>query len=505
MTLQDYATILRRSWLLIVISTVVGLLIGLILSLLTTPLYQASAQMFVSVKSTSAVGEAYSGGLFVQQRVKSYIDVVDSPAVLEPVIAELGLDMPYTALAGKVSAQNPPNTVLLNVVVTDTNPDQAAKIANAVAASYATEIARLEGAEPTSTASPTPTPSTTTDTSATPVQATVIKPATEGSKVSPRTRVNVMVGALLGLLIGVGIAVLRNSLDTTVKTPEELDEASGAASLGVVSYDPDAASSPLVALRDTPRAEAFRTIRTNLQYVDVDNPPRTVVITSSLPGEGKSTTACNLAIAVAQAGARVLLLEADLRRPMVSGYLGVDGSRGLTDVLIGRLPLPHAIIHWQRGLLDYLPAGAIPPNPSELLGSRHMAALLKELAKRYDMIIIDAPPLLPITDAAILATAADGAILVARHGSTRREQVSESAEAIRQVNGRLLGTILNFAPLRKSRRYGYGYGYDYKSDGVAPSQTLPGPNGSGLRQIATPTVSRPPSADVKAPQLPPKR
>ena len=466
MTLYDYWAILRRSWIIIAASAAIGTMLALILSLLSSPVYQASAQLFVSVKSSDQLGEAYTGGLFVQQRVKSYVDVIDSPAVLEPVIQELGLDMPYTALAGKVSAQSPPNTVLLNVVVTDSNPQRAADIANATAKSYANEIARLEGADvPTTSTTPTPSPttgtSTTTSATGDGVQATVIKPAVNGSKIAPRTRVNVMLGFLLGLLVGVGIAILRHTLDTTVKTPEDLEDSAEATMLGAVSFDPDATASPLVTLRDTPRSESFRTIRTNLQYVDVDNPPQVVVITSSVPSEGKSTTAANLAIAVAQGGARVMLLEADLRRPMVSDYLQVDGSRGLTDVLVGRLQLPQAVIRWQRGLMDYLPAGTIPPNPSELLGSKHMAAVIDELRKRYDMVIIDAPPLLPITDAAVLSTIADGAILVARYGKTTREQVRESTDALRQVNAKVLGTVFNFVPSRKHGKYSYGYGYGY--------------------------------------------
>ena len=465
MTLYDYWAILRRSWLVIVISAAVGTFLALVLSLLSSPVYQASSQLFVSVKSSDQLGQAYTGGLFVQQRVKSYIDVIDSPAVLEPVIQELGLDMPYTSLASKVSAQSPPNTVLLNVVVTDSDPQRAADIANATAKSYANEIARLEGADVTTSTSPTPSPTSSTGTTTTAtgdgVQATVIKPAVNGAKIAPRTKVNVMLGFLLGLLVGVGVAILRHTLDTTVKTPEDLENSAEATMLGAVSFDPEAEGSPLVTMRDTPRSESFRTIRTNLQYVDVDNPPQVVVITSSVPGEGKSTTAANLAIAVAQAGARVLLMEADLRRPRISEYLQVDGSRGLTDVLVGRLQLPQSIIHWQRGLMDFLPAGTIPPNPSELLGSKHMATVVDEFRKRYDMVIIDAPPLLPITDAAILSTIADGAILIARYGKTTREQVRESADALRQVNARVLGTVFNFVPTRKHGKYGYSYGYGY--------------------------------------------
>lgn len=240
---------------------------------------------------------------------------------------------------------------------------------------------------------------------------------------------------------------------------------------------------PRHALRGSPRAEAYVTIRTNLRYVDVDHPPRTVVVTSSVPGEGKTTTACNLAIAVAQAGSRVLLIEGDLRRPKVAEYLGVDGSIGLTDVLIGQIQFDDAVIHWRRGLeCDFLASGAIPPNPSELLGSHQMAELLQELAGRYDSVIIDAPPLLPVSDAAILAAVTDGALLVVRHGETRHEQVQHATQALRQVDARILGTILNFAPSRRGREEGYDSGYGYGPADAA---------GSGRRLLSPEEVPAP--------------
>ncbi|HRY10476.1 MAG: polysaccharide biosynthesis tyrosine autokinase [Actinobacteria bacterium] len=457
MTLHDYLAILRRSWAWVLAATLVGGLLALGASLLMTPIYQSQAQMFVSVKSAGQVNDAYSGGLFVQQRVKSYVDVVDSPAVLDPVIEDLGLDTTNVELAEQVSAQTPPNTVLLNVTVTDPSSKQATDIANAVAASYAAEIKRLEGASPQTGKKAGATPQV-------PVEVSIIKPARPAlSPVSPRTALNVVLGALLGFLVGVGVAVLRHTLDTSVKTSEDLEEAAGSTGLAVVAFDAEAKKSPLVTLRGTPRAEAFRSLRTNLRYVDVDNPPHTVVITSSVLGEGKTTTACNLAIALAQAGSKVLLLEGDLRRPKVAEYLGVDGAVGITDILIGQAKLDDSIVPWQRGLLDFLPSGAIPPNPSELLGSQQMADLLHEVRGRYDAVIVDAPPLLVVTDAAVLAAAADGAILIARYGETNREQVAHAAESLEQVNARVLGTVLNFAPLRRRKGYGYGYGYGYET------------------------------------------
>lgn len=479
MTLRDYWDVARRSWWIILGTTLIGALVALALSMAATKEYQAKAQLFVSVKSADEVASAYSGGMFVQQRVKSYVDIIDAPGVLDPVIEGLDLDTDAASLSAQISAQAPANTVLINVMASDTNPVMARDLANSAAKALARQIVRLE----------------TTESGEKPVKAELIKPAQEPSTPSsPKTLLNVMLGALLGLLAGIGIAVLRHLLDTTVKTTEELEQAAGATSLGTVRFDPEAANSPLVTLRGSARAEAFRTIRTNLRYVDVDNPARCVVITSSIPGEGKSTTACNLAIALAQAGAKVLLVEADLRRPKVAEYLGVDGQIGLTDILIGQVSPAQAVVPWNRGLMDFLPSGSIPPNPSELLGSQHMSDLLKVLLTRYDTVILDAPPLLPVTDAAVLTTAADGAILIARYGAAKREQVQESADALRQIEGRLLGTVLNFAPSKRRGKYGYGgdYGYDYgyghshQAESQSEEQVASGRRVLSPEEVATP-------------------
>lgn len=495
MELRDYLAVLRRSWLLIALAALGGAMLGALLSMVSTPLYQASAQMFVSMASDGS-DSAYTGALFAQQRVKSYTAIVDSPGVLEPVIDSLELRTTPSLLAGRVTATAPPNTVLINVSVTDADPEQAALIANAVSDSFAKEITRLE---------------TPAGGGSAPVKPSVTKPAVAPlAPVSPRTNLNLALGALLGLLLGVGIAVLRHVLDTSVTSTEELTEAAGATLLGTVGYDSQAKSRPLVALDHTSvRSEAFRSIRTNLQYVNVDNPPRTVVMTSALPGEGKSTTTANLAITLAQAGARVLLVEADLRRPRVAEYLGVDGSVGLTDVLIGRRTFQEVLVSWNRGLLDVLPSGAIPPNPSELLGSHLMGTLLDELVTHYQIVLIDAPPLLPVTDAAVLTKLADGAILIARHGTTTREQVGMAADSITQVGGRLLGVVLNFMPMRSRRgRYGaYGYGYGYgdqdsrqdagsrrpqsPGDLASPSTDAPGQSPVPLGALATEEPTRP--------------
>ena len=233
--------------------------------------------------------------------------------------------------------------------------------------------------------------------------------------------------------------------------------------LGIIPEDNEARANPLIsAEQGNLRAEAYRQVRTNLQFIDVERSVKSVVITSAIPDEGKSTTACNLAIAFARTGARVLLVEADLRRPRTADYLGIEGAVGLTNVLLGQVPVGDVLQTWGTLPLKVLPSGPIPPNPSELLGSTPMIELVRLLGSHADIVILDAPPLLPVTDAAVLSTVCDGALIVARHGHTRRDQLAAADEAVTKVGGRVLGVLLNRVPRRGAGKgYGYEYGYGY--------------------------------------------
>ena len=186
--------------------------------------------------------------------------------------------------------------------------------------------------------------------------------------------------------------------------------------------------------------------------------PQSIVITSSLPGEGKSTTSINVAITLADAGTRVALVDADLRRPSVAKYMGLEGSVGLTTVLIGRASVEDVIQPWGNGFLHVLPAGQVPPNPSELLGSLAMAHLLEKLTSQYDVVIIDTAPLLPVTDAAILSKLTGGALLVVGADKLHRSQLAESVGALETVGARILGIVVNRQKRKQSDQYAY---YDY--------------------------------------------
>lgn len=457
MELRDYVRVLRKHWRLVLLMPVLALMAAAAVTERATPEYESSVKFFVSTPATSADSSAaYTGSLFSQQRVKSYADLLSGVRLAASVSEELGID-PDT-LRGRVRSKIQPDTVLVTATVTDADPARAQRIASAIGRAFPSLVEQLEKPADGRPAN---------------IRAQVVaEPELPTTPVSPRPVRNLALAFVLGLPLGLGLALAREALDTTVKNPKDLADATGIATLGVVAYDRRIARRPLV-VQDAPRAprsEAFRQLRTNLQFTDVDHGLRSLLITSSLPGEAKSTTACNLAITMAQAGRRVLLLEADLRRPRVDDYLGIEGAVGLTTVLVGAASAEDAVQVWGPMHLSVLTSGLLPPNPAELLASAAMRNLMDDLHARYDMIIVDAPPLLPVTDAAVLATMCSGALLCVHAGKTRREQVQRAAGALQAVGARVIGGLLTMVPKRgPDAYYGYGYGYgEYRSNKRKP-------------------------------------
>jgi len=451
MELSDYLRILRKNWLVIVVLTLVGLGAAAAYSLTRTPEFESSSTVFVSTQG-STVQELQQGSSFTQARINTYVGLATAPVVLNPVIAELGLDVTARTLAESVSVAAPLNSTLITVTVTDPDPVMAADIANAIAASLATAVPQLE-------------PESADGTS--PVRLTRVSDAQPAlSPSSPNVPLNLALGVLVGLALGIGVAVLRTVLDNKVRNPRDAEQITAAPSIGAIAYDPKAKDRPLIVHADplSPRAESFRALRTNLQFLDMGG-RASFVITSSIPSEGKSTTTINLAIALADAGKRVALLDTDLRKPKVAEYLGIEGGVGLTDVLIGRARVGDVMLPWGGRSLFVLPAGKVPPNPSELLGSDQMATLLEVLERDFDVVLCDAPPLLPVTDAAILARATSGALLIIAAGKTTKHQLTGAAEALQTVGAKLAGFVMSMGPTRGAdsyySAYGYGYGYGY--------------------------------------------
>jgi succinoglycan biosynthesis transport protein ExoP len=452
-TIQDVLRVLREQWLVVVLVVVVGTGAALGAHLVTPPEYTARLTLYVSAQDgDDSTVAAYQGAELSRERVTSYVRLVDSRRVASEVAARLGLGVRPEQLTDRISAASAVDSVLIDVDVRDGSAQSAATVANTVGDVFVGLVDELErpiGPDGRQA-----------------VAVRVVQPAVPPAEPSSIGLAFALVlGLLVGLAAGVTIALARAALDTSVRSASALRSAAGAPNLGTVAHDSKIPRRPLTMHDDprSPRAEAFRQLRTNLQFVHVDNPPKVILVTSSMPAEGKTTTVTNLAIALASGGSRVLLVEGDLRRPKLADLLGVERAVGLTSVLVGRLPVEEVVQPWGGGLLDVLASGPLPPNPSELLASGQMQSLLERLRREYDVVLIDSPPLLPVADAAAVAPAADGVLLVCRYRQTSRGQVEASAAALRAVSARLLGTVFTMVPGRRRRTSENYYSY-YRTD-----------------------------------------
>lgn len=458
MELADYLRFLRKRWLAILVLTLVGIAASAAATLLTSPQYRASTQVFVYVPNSGNVGELAQGGSFAQNQVRSYAEAVSTPRVLEDVVTRLELDETAEELGENVSAEAPLNTVNIEISVVRESPTEAADIANATTTSFRAVIDDITSGQ---------------------VSVSVLREASVPREpISPNLRLNLALGVLVGLAMGVGLAALLEVLDTRIRGQRDVEALTNSPIIGGIAYDPNAIKRPLIVQDDphSPRAEAFRTLRTNLQFLDIEPGARSFVITSSVPAEGKTTTSANLAIALADSGASVVIVDGDLRRPKLDKYMGLEGAIGLTDVLIQRANLADALQPWGRRGLTVLPAGSVPPNPSELLGSRAMQSLVRALEQQFDVVIIDMPPLLPVTDAALVSKMTKGAIVVAAAGKTDRGELQGALAALENVGAKVSGVIITMLPTKGPDAYGYGRygygGYGYTAEANAASAAV---------------------------------
>jgi capsular exopolysaccharide synthesis family protein len=449
--LHDYLRVVRKRWRTIVAVTLALVAVAALVTLWSPKVYQARTQLFVSTSGGDDSTQLLQGSSFTQQRVKSYSDIITTPTVLNPVIEDLGLDTDADKLGKQISAAVPLDTVLIDVMVNDADPKQAAAIADAVGKQFAQTVSELERVS---------------EKSASPVKVSVVRPpSTPTAPVSPKPARNVALGLVLGLMLGLGAALLRDLLDTSIRSERDVKEVTEDTVIGGIGYDADSAKRPLIVQSDPhgPRAEAFRALRTNLQFIDAATHPKSMTFTSSLPGEGKTTTTANLAISMAAAGSRVCVVEGDLRRPRMLAYMGMEGSVGLTNVLIGQADLADVLQPFGSSNIQVLGAGQIPPNPSELLGSEAMARTVRELEGMFDYVIIDAPPLLPVTDAAVLSTITGGTVVVVGCDIVHKEQLTRGLESLKAVNGNVLGLVVNRIPTKGADAESY-----YYHEGYAP-------------------------------------
>ena len=440
-----------------------GVLAAGLMSLIATPTYTAHTKLFVAIQGSGTVTELQQGNTFSQARVQSYVQTVETPVVLQPVIESLGLSMTPAELATQIEASAELDTVLINIAVSDPSPAQSAAIARAVADSLIDTVGNLESSDAGGSS---------------PVRLSVVTPAAAPtSPASPNVQLNVALGLLLGLASGAGIALVKSGLDTRVRGEDDLKKVTDAGVLGTVAFDAKATKRPLLTHVDpqSPRAESFRQVRTNLEFARVGHSFKSILVTSSVPGEGKSITAVNLAITMSQSGQSVVLIEADLRRPMISEYLGLERDAGLTTALVGAASLEDLLQPWGPDRLSVLASGVLPPNPSEMLGSEAMNKLIAELESNFDAVIIDAPPLLPVTDAAVLAQRVGGVILIVDSQQIRAAQLGRAVSSLEMVGASVTGVVMNKVPAKGPDAYSYaytGYGAVLPKSGDEPSSKV---------------------------------
>ncbi|WP_218828454.1 polysaccharide biosynthesis tyrosine autokinase [Rhodococcus sp. RS1C4] len=467
MGVREYALALRSRWLTIVATTLVGAIAALLYSLLATPVYQASTRFFVSTAAISA-SDVYQSNLASQQRVVSYTDLLSGRALSERVIDQLGLGVSPNELSAQILATSKPNSVLLDAAVNDTSPERARDIANSIGAQFPTLVSELE------------TPSDGGTASATVAVAEQAELPTQ--PISPKKVRNVALGITVGFLLGVIGALIRDRFDNTVKDAAVLQELTDSVLVGNVPYDKQVKDNAPIdfGTSTAPVAEAYRELRINLKFLAVDNPPRMLLITSAIPGEGKSTTAVNLALSLAEMGNRVVIVDADLRRPRIADYLGIVPAVGVSSVISHDAKVDEVVQASGYENVWAVAAGPPPPNPSELLGSSAAQSLLKDLQRAFDYVVVDSPPVLPVTDATVLATQCDGAILVTRYGHTTKDEVSRAAATLETVGAALLGVVMTVIPT--SSRPGSRYGYDAPQP-AQPPKHAPVPTAAARKHL----------------------
>lgn len=456
MSVNEALRIIGERWRVVLICLVLGL-VGAGAALVVTPRqYSANVTLYVSLQGRAGTSDdAYQASQLAKDRVTSYAPLMRDQRITQAVVNQLKLPMTAAQLASHLTVTIQPDTVVMTEAVTDTSPQRAADIANAVAQQFVGLVQQLE--QPIGPA-PAPVPVGETAPPPTAIGAQIIRQATPSTiPVSPNIPFGLALGGALGLLVGVAAAFLRHARDTSIRSPEQLHAITSASLLAEIPADRDARMSP-IAVDHAPgslRAEAYRRLRTNLQFHDGAPEQRrrakVIVVTSAVLGEGTSATACNLARTLAE-GSHVMLIDANLRHPQVESYFDLEPGPGLTTVLTGRLMWPFARRRLHEVPLDVLPSGPVAPRLGELLTWRGMDDLLGDLRTRYDFVIVDVPALLPVSDAAAVAARADGVILVVRYRKTTEEQVAAAASALEAVSAPLVGTVLTMTPSRQARR-----------------------------------------------------
>jgi capsular exopolysaccharide synthesis family protein len=425
MDLQQYLHALRTYWWAVALPVVLAIAFGLYTVSRTDPQYRASVTFFVATSGETGTQGAVQADEFAQRRVNSYLELLSTDRLATKLIEASGLDLNTSQVKAMMGATADVDTVLLTATVTDPSRDLVTRMGDVVTTEFVDLVDEVENQGPG--------------------PASVRLEVVSGPNVTelpPRRMLVVGIPAVIGLVAGLGLAWLLELRDKTIRSEAQLRTVAPTPVLAMIPFDRRLRDAPRVRRLPVSSAgtESFRQLRTNLDFIDVNSPVQVLVVTSSVADEGKTTTACNLASALVAAGKKVLIVEADVRRPTLNEYFKVaDIDAALKPVGLEGLML--------------LPGGQLPPNPSELVGGEAMVQLLEALRDRFDVIIINTPPLVPVTDAAVLSAHADGVLVVVRAGKTTRHQLALAMSSLQAVGARVLGTVLNMAPAHRGSDY----------------------------------------------------
>lgn len=507
--LRQYIALLQRWLWLLVLATVLAGTAAYFASKQITPTYQATTTVLVNEAGTGQNTE-YQLNITRDRLPRTYAEMMKNAPVLEMVSDNIDGNLTVKTLKKTISVQPVRDTQLIEITVEDTNPVRAANIANTLVEVFANRNETLQTSRFTSykesletrvdqveqqiedTRSQLSTLGNTAENEGererlqtaleqyrqvytdllqnlehvrfTEVQSTSnivqVEPATAPqTPIRPRTLTNTLLAAIVGGMLAVGAVFLYEYLDDTLKDPAVLTEALNIPVLGLIASHTVEEGKPIAGVKPrSPVTEAFRSLRTNIQYASIDRDVRTVMVTSAEPGVGKSTIITNLAIVLAHSGERIVLIEGDLRKPKLHQMMDISNRIGLSELFVqDDLTVDLVLQDTEFEDLSVLVSGEKPPNPSELLGSARMEAIIAQLQDRFDRIIIDAPPLMAVTDAAVLSSYVDGALLVAKPGQTKLPALQQTVKQLRRVGANLMGVVLNDVNLNDSR---YGYYYD---------------------------------------------
>ena len=425
MELQAFVSLIRRRWPIVVLAFVVCLAGSAALSESQTKQYSATARMIVNVPDVVNVNQAVQANQLTSELMQTYAKMVDDNITTGRVANRINHRIPGGLIKGKISASALPQTFLIDVRAGDADPAFAATLTNQTAEALKSVIDQLGKSSG--------------------IEATILSSASVPTKpVSPQPTRDITVGGFLGLALGAVVALSMDALDRTIREGEVAADVFGAPVLCSIPKQRGLASDPLVALKPggSPTGEAYRALRTAIRFRESSQNLKSVLVTSAAAGDGKSTIAANLAIAMSLDGAKTILIDADLRRTRLNSIFDLPEGKGLTDILLGKATLNEALVPWSRGL-SILQVGTYTLNPSEALGSQAMVKVLEEAQRVADIVIVDAPPALPVADPAVLAALVDGTVLVCRWRKTSLHAASATRSMLDNVGADVIGVVLN--------------------------------------------------------------